>query len=256
MNTDFGNVYSIRKSQDTGLDAVPVGSLMELARSLRMAPRTDDQTCQRACIVVIAEEPARYRTLDFERIDVDWVLVSSPVEALDHLIHRGNQCVAVLTEVDLPGRDNGYQVLDALRVNGFEKPVFIVVHREPLAADKAFARRRGADDILLFRSVRMVRMLDEVLMGIGRVPAAPSSSSRRIGHPPWLPHVIRQLARYLGPSAGDLVRRRFVDMHARYHVVPGLMDLVEEVADTLNEWPDDKARFIFACSGAAGGDFR
>ena len=39
-------------------------------------------------------------------------------------------------------------------------------------------------------------------------------------------------------------------VHARYRTPPKLMDVVEEVAEVLSQWPDDKVRFIAACNPA------
>ncbi|MBW8827854.1 MAG: hypothetical protein JF606_00130 [Burkholderiales bacterium] len=261
MNSDPGKLYVLRPGR-SGEDPaeVPDIDLMDVAQSLSVNRRRrpgEQSPSPKPSIIVITLDPSRYRAAEFERIDVEWILLESPLEALDHLLRRGENCAAVFTEMVLQGKDNGYRVVDALRTSGYAGPVFVVTTREPLVTERALIKRRGATGSVVMRSESMLHLLQAIAAGVSPVASRAhesSSTSRRHSHPRWLPVVIKQLAYRVGPCAGDAVRKRFSVLHAHYRTQPKCMDLVEEVAEMLSDWPADKARFIAACSTIEGGE--
>ena len=258
MTTDQGRLYMLRPARaqtDVPTD-LPDSDLMGLAQSLSFANRRKSMATPRPSVIVIASDPSRYQTSEFASIDVNWVVLDTPVEALDHLLNRGDTCAAVLTEIELQGKDNGYRVVEALRACGYEGPILVVASREPLVSERALVKRRGATGIVVFRSERMVHMLHAVAAGVVSGLASgldPTTPPRPHSYPTWIPGVIKRLTHFIGPTAGEVVRKRFVGLYARQRALPQRMDLVDEAADVLSEWPEDKARFIASCKAMKAG---
>jgi hypothetical protein len=233
--------------------------LLDIARRLRLVPprchsghqaHDGSQACS---VVVITGYPARYKSSEFRRVGVDWVLVTVALEALDHLLHEGDTCIAVFTEVDLPGADSGYDVIEALATSGFEGPSYLIATHEPLARDRDLARRRGASGIVRGHAASMLQVLDDVLASgatdHGKLMDLPSTDGPcgAYGLPSWTRPVIRRLARLVGPTAGDHVRNRYALMSTRYRRPPDPVDLIEEVSEVLNDWPLDRLCFVEQC---------
>lgn len=249
--TDPGKLHMLRPGAHPADE--PDSDLMGLAQTLSVSHRASRRTEIRPSIIVIAQDPSRYRAPEFDRIDVEWIVMESPLEALDNLLHRGENCAAVLTELELHGKDNGYRVVEAMRTYGYAGPILVVTNRESLATERGLIKRRGATGAVVFRSERMLQMLQAVaagMMPVAELAQEESNPRGRYAYPPWLATVTKQLARCVGPTAGDVVRKRFAVLHARYRSPPKLMDVVEEVAEVLSQWPDDKVRFIAACNTA------
>ena len=262
MNSHSTNRHALRvvprhEPPETPPESGP-SELLDIARRLSLMPPRRHSGHQRtgahACsVVVITGHPARYKSPEFRRVGVDWVLVTVALEALDHLLHEGDTCIAVFTEVDLPGRDNGYDVIEALVASGFEGPSYLIATHEPLARDRDLARRLGASGIVRGNAASMQQVLDDVLASgatdHGRLMDLPSADSLcgAYGLPSWTRPVIRRLARLVGPTAGDHVRARFALMSTRYRRPPDPADLVEEVAEVLNDWPRDRLSFVEQC---------
>lgn len=256
------------RAVDSNYEAPPESGpsdLLDIARRLRLVPprrQPSHQTlaASHACsVVVITGNPARYKSPEFRRVGVDWVLVTVALEALDHLLHEGDTCLAVFTEVELPGRDTGYDVIEALATSGFEGPSYLIATHEPLARDRELARRRGATGIVRCCAASMQQVLDDALASgatdHGRLMEAPGTEGCWDGYglPAWTRPVIRRLARLIGPAAGDHVRARYALMSTRYRRPPDPADLIEEVADVLSDWPMDKLRFVAACRNVREG---
>lgn len=233
--------------------------LLDIARRLRLVsqrrqfghqPLDGPQACN---VVVITGNPTRYKSSEFRRAGVDWVLVTVALEALDHLLHEGDTCIAVFTEVDLPGGDSGYDVVEALATSGFEGPSYLIATHEPLARDRELARRRGATGIVRGQAASMLQVLDDVLASgatdHGRLMDLPRTEGTygTYALPSWTRPVIRRLARLVGPTAGDHVRSRYAQMNSRYRRPPDPADLIEEVAEVLNDWPLDRLCFVEQC---------
>ena len=239
--------------------------LLDIARRLRLVPpRTlsshQPRGATNACsVVVITGHPGRYKSSEFRRVGVDWILVTVALEALDHLLYEGDSCIAVFTELDLPGYDNGYDVIEALTASGFEGPKYLIATHEPLARDREMARRRGACGIVRGNAESMQQVLDDVFASgatdHGRLMELPNTDGPSDAHdlPAWTRPVIRRLARLVGPTAGDHVRARYAQMNARYGRPPDPADLIEEVAEVLRDWPADMLRFVEQCNGVREG---
>lgn len=260
-NTDPGNLFPIHPDKGHDEDSSD-SDLMDLIPTLRVVANRDgnhrsrESTRARPKVVIVTSDPSRYKSQEFERLGLDLLVVAVVLEAVDHLMH--DKPVALLTEIELKGKDNGYRMVQAAIAMGFAGPILLVMMREPLAQDREVAKRSGASGIVLFRSVRMLQVLDEIAaahasarpVAIGNDRGDDRGRERVSGVPSlptWLPVVIKHLARYVGPSAGDHVRSRYAEMQARYRIPPTLMDLAEEVSEILNEWPGDKVRFMSAC---------
>jgi hypothetical protein len=224
--------------------------LMGLGHMFSAHQRRAARPAPRRSIVVIALDASRYRTAEFDAIDVDWLLLESPMEALDHLLNRADAHAGVVVDSVLQGKDDGYRIVEALRTYGYVGPIFLATLGEPSEAERGMAKNRRATGIAMFGSNIFMHTLRAIAAGIVPVdrPQDPNNGSPRYSYPAWMPAVIMNLAKSLGPSAGEVARKRFVDLHARHRAQPRCMELVEEVADVLTDWPDEKARFIRACS--------
>ena len=263
MNTDPGKLYVLppRGGQmDSDAEFVVNDSdsdLMGLAQSMSFTRERDRHAAHAPSIIVVASDPSRYRVAEFEAVDVKWVVLDTPLEAIDHLLNRGDVCAAVLTEIDLKGRDNGYRVVEALRACGYAGPLLVVTTRELLAAERALVKRRGATGSVVFRSRQMLHTLHAIVAGLRPTSSGTAGPFHRPGqhhYPAWVPAVIKQLARFAGPCAGEIVRKIFVDLYARRNQPPRRMELVDEAADVLTEWPDDKLRFLALCRAMKKGE--
>lgn len=254
MRADLGNLYVLRPAQHP---PDPYDSdLMGLASSLSFAQRREDREEPRPSIIVITSQPSRYRIEAFEAMAVNWVVVETPIEALDHLLNRGDICAAVLTDIELQGRDNGYRVVEAFRSCGYTGSILAITKREPLATERALVERRGGTATMVFGSSQMLHMLHAIAAGVapnGEAPCGLVAVPAPHRYPEWVSGVIKQLARFIGPSAGEVVRKLFVELHARTGKPPRPTDLVREAADLLGEWPDDRARFIAVCRATQTG---
>lgn len=229
--------------------------LMGLASSLSFAQRREAHEGLRPSILVITSQPSRYRIEAFDAMAVNWVVVETPIEALDHLLNRGDICAAVLTDIELQGRDNGYRVVEAFRSCGYTGSILAITKREPLATERALVERRGGTATLVFGSPQMLHMLHAIAAGVmpTLMPRGPVSQPAPHSYPEWVSGVIKQLARFIGPSAGEAVRKLFVELHARSGKPPRPTDLVLEAADLLCEWPNDRACFIAVCRAPKAG---
>ena len=266
MNSHFTNRHALRavphhEPPETPPENGP-SELLDIARRLRLMPPRRHSGAHACSVVVITGQPARYKSPEFRRVGVDWVLVTVALEALDHLLHEGDTCIAVFTEVDLPGRDSGYDVIEAMAASGFQGPSYLIAPNDPLARDRELARRRGASGIIRFHAASMLQLLDDVLasgatdhgrlMGLTETHCTEGAWSA-YDLPAWTRPVIRRLARLVGPTAGDHVRARYALMSTRYHRPPDPADLVEEVADVLSDWPLDKLSFVASCRNVREG---
>jgi len=248
MRTD--NLFQLRPADGLDPGEQHDSDLMGLVRSLQDASSLGRQRPSAQNIIIVTGTPARWDSPDLEHYLASAILVESPFEALDHLVHRQGQCVAVFTDMDLPGRDNGGRVVEAFRAARYGGPIIVVMTRDPLTGEKEALKRRGATGIVLFRSTRMFRMLEKV---VGAMDQPSPGVSAGAPFPSWLLPISKQLARFVGPSAGEMVRRCFLSLLVRYKAAPHPADLIEEVAGLLSEWPDDRAHFMRVCDNLGHG---
>lgn len=235
--------------------------LLAIANRLRLVPAQPDRQGQRPApatsALVIARRSERYRGAEFGTLalGVELVVVTVAYEALDHLLRNGRSCVAVFTELDLLGPDDGFDVIAAVAASGYTGPAYLLADEEPLARDRHIAKRRGASGVVLGHAADIRRTLDGALARgtpTGQHPNA-DEPRRQAALPAWTEPVIQRLATLVGPAAADQVRARYALMSDRYRRAPDPADLVEEVADLLSDWPADKISFVAACSDLHAG---
>jgi hypothetical protein len=206
----------------------------------------------RPVIVVFARDASDWATPDLRAIDVDWVIVTSSVEALEHAVSLQERCAAVLT--DAVGRESSVkcEFIEALRAYEYRGPVLVVASVNMPMRDRVQFKRSGSTGAVVFRSPRMMHMLMAIAAGV--VPLMMASNkpggSVQLSYPAWVNMVIRNLAKFMGPSAGEVVRHLYVGMHAKRRTPPTAEELIEEAACVLHEWPEDKVRFSVNCMQA------
>ena len=223
-------------------------------------------------VMVLTAEPARYEFLqpivearggrlfvtNSSFTGMAWISTSLPV------------CAAIVSEVALLQGENGYRACEAYRAVGFNGPLLMVMSRAaPLAADRAYARKRGADEIVRFHEPAMQRWIERALVvsegpGAAVRTTAVDVPSRAVGlsggYPGWLSQVIVELAYFIGPLAGDLVRQEYVDLRARFGASPDAEVLIESLGESLGtqvpDWNDIRREFVNHALAAIKGSKR
>ncbi|MDR2880989.1 MAG: hypothetical protein LBV29_03710 [Azoarcus sp.] len=162
--------------------------------------------------------------------------------------------MAVLVDAELIYPVDGYRFVETLRTYGYGGAAFVVADDEPALADRAQARQSGATDVLAFGGSGMLRAL-RTLAFTGSESANVGIRGRASGgFPPWLPIVVKHLGQGIGPAAGQFVRDLFIEMRAKRDRPPHADEVILAAAETLNNWPTDKLRFVAAaCHGGALG---
>lgn len=207
---------------------------------------------ERPTIVVFAKDATVWATADLRAIDVNWVVVTSSVEALEHAVSPQGRCAAVLTDVPDDRAGLKCQFIEALRAYEYRGPILVVADTNLPMRDRVLAKRSGSTGAVVFRSPRMMHMLMAIAAGV--VPLLTASTkpggSVQLSYPAWVNLVIRNLAKFMGPSAGEVVRRLYVEMHSQRRTPPSAEELIEEAACVLHEWPQDKVSFSVTCMQA------
>lgn len=271
---DGGPVATVAGQDQRGEPAAegpsdPNSELMQYARAmrgqtLRAPPAEADELRQ---VLVLSADPSRYAFLAglAQRNHAQIYCTELPAECADWLTHKAPVCAAVLAEVELGEFGNGYRSAEAFRVLGYSGPMLLVMTRStPMAADRAYARMRGADEIVQFHEVALERWVGKALemanvapeVARMRAEVVPRNESEK-RYPPWVAVVIRELVYHLGPTGGDLVRQEYQTIQERYHTEPEAEVVIESLGESLAaqvpDWDDMRREFVRTTLAAVKG---
>ncbi len=197
-------------------------------------------------VLVISATDKSLLSDSMHELPVAWSIVSTPRQALAALAQLSTSIAAVIANVDATGLYRATQLVQALKQEGFSGPILFVSTQQPKALDRQMILRHGVFAIVRPESDELIEKTSQCVLAYQsrrRVDGVPRFTET----PSWVRDVIRMLALYAGPSAGDIVRQKILGLSARLGGMPTPRELAVEVGQILLPWPDDMHRFIRAC---------